>query len=102
MIKTSNLNIRCVPDTVAHRLRVLATVLQTRQAAVLGMALARLEGKEGCPACGVWTKDSQEEKAAVPPPDDPAWLDLAKGHAEGCRWILTRGYQLEKLEPITS
>lgn len=101
MIKTQSLNIRKVPVTVAHRLRVLATVMQTRQSAVLGIALAKLEGKVGCLGCGVWIDDPQQ---GIPPPlpNSPSWVDLAKGHAEGCRWILTRGHQLEKPEPITS
>lgn len=79
MIKTSAIRIRNVPEPVAQRLRVLATVLQTRQGAVLGMALAKLEGKEGCPGCGVWIEDDQAE--------GPVPQDQAHKHAEGC-WSL--------------
>ena len=79
MIRTSTLVIRNVPEPVAQRLRILTTVVQTRQGAVLGMALAKLEGQEGCPGCGVWLDG--------PLPDGPLPENQHHKHAEGCRLL---------------
>ena len=84
---------RGLPITTVKRIKLLKTLLGADNAgAVIGMGIARLEGNVGCTSCGA----NIGENALTPPPvSSPRWEELKHRHAEGCRWIKTKGFQIK-------
>ena len=93
-IKTKSVTIWGIPETAYQRMCVLMPVLGTySKGALLGMAIARLEGGFGCTHCGAWIGS-----APVDPPDldSKEWAELAEHHTDKCEWIKTKGHQIKK------
>jgi len=83
-----------MPVSVDDRISILKVAMRTKnKAAVIGIALARLEGGYGCMSCGAYVGKEPVKPPAVGSPD---WDELAEYHIAKCEWIKTQGYQITK------
>ena len=94
MIKAVKKTIRGIPETVVTRIKALKLAYDCdTQGAVVGMAVARLEGGWGCVICGAFTGRDPQRPPAV---DSTRWPEIEEKHVQGCRWVATKGFQVVK------